>query len=175
MIFMLFPLFEGCDMLFSSPQLYSAAFYFLRSTPWEPAIPFNISVKVGHWGLAYLGTYGTHRLTLCVKETSRADDFYAPFRFLKVVICSSVLFSYIPLCCLLLSMYSQVSIKRASLLNNSYKTRALEPIGAKPYFTLKFLFVILKNLSQQVIWLLNQITLRCQLSIFNCFKSCTVI
>ena len=39
MIFMLFPLFEGCDMLFSSQFSYhSAAFYFLRSTPWEPAI-----------------------------------------------------------------------------------------------------------------------------------------
>ena len=110
MIFMLFPLFEGCDMLFSSPQLYSAAFYFLRSTPWEPAIPFNISVKVGHWGLAYLGTYGTHRLTLCVKETSRADDFYAPFRFLKVVICSSVLFSYH-----FAAFYFQCSILHGSL------------------------------------------------------------
>ena len=78
MIFMLFPLFEGCDMLFS---YHSAAFYFLRSTPWEPAIPFDISVKVGHCGLGYLGTYGTPRLNLCVKETSRTNNFYAFFAF----------------------------------------------------------------------------------------------
>ena len=111
MIFMLFPLFEGCDMLFSYPQLYSAAFYFLRSTQWEPAIKKQFHL-IFQWrlGIVNLGTYGTHRLTLCVKETSRADDFYAPFRFLKVVICSSVLLSYH-----FAAFYFQCSILHGSL------------------------------------------------------------